>query len=95
MPYGRASVEWFHADGVIHVQAVIAPNADAVVDLKEREPFRVGPGAYEWTLSAEGKSAPLQPVSVDSALATLMEDEEAYREIVRGWSTILPKTRQR
>jgi alpha-L-rhamnosidase len=82
-PYGFTSVEWTRLGGVVTVRATIPANADALVDLEDRPLFRVGSGIHEWQIHIEEEDRHRGAVDVDTPLAEIVEDEEAYRAIVR------------
>ncbi|MDO7880721.1 glycoside hydrolase family 78 protein [Salinibacterium soli] len=48
-PYGRASIDWRIADGVLSVDVVVPTGADAVVELPGAEPVAVGSGIHSFS----------------------------------------------
>jgi len=82
-PYGLSSVEWARHGGVVTIRATIPANADALVDLEDRPLFRVGSGIHEWQVQIEEEARLGGVVDVDTPLAEIIEDEQAYRAVVR------------
>jgi alpha-L-rhamnosidase len=77
-PYGLAECAWTVEAGRITVEAVVPPNATADVTLpgREAEPIEVGPGGHRWSYEMPRVAKPL--LSLDSTLAELVEDAEAW-----------------
>ncbi len=85
-PYGEAAVGWRRTDGdEIEVHAVVPPNTTAEVHLPGRaDVLEVGSGEHRWTVPPTGRdgsaaAAPARaPLSLESSLATVVDDPEAY-----------------
>jgi alpha-L-rhamnosidase len=86
-PFGRARAGWSRGDGVIRVEAVVPPNTMAVVVLPDGRELEVGSGSHEWAVpdaafSAESTAgAAASRVGLDSTLAAVIDDPEAYQAI--------------
>jgi alpha-L-rhamnosidase len=81
-PYGRARAAWTRDSGRIRIEATVPPNTTAVVELPDGQTVEVGSGAYEWEVDAEPASPPPSHVGLDSSLAAVIDDPEAYRLVV-------------
>ena len=66
----------------MRVQAVIPPNTSATVDLPDGRTFEVGSGDHEWQMDAAPAVAPPAHVGLDSSLAAVIDDDEAYRLVL-------------
>ncbi len=85
-PYGRAASGWERVDGAVVVTAVVPPGTTAVVRLPYRDDeIEVGSGEHRWEIEIPADAAPSEPgpVSLDSTLADLVDDPEAYRTVLR------------
>jgi alpha-L-rhamnosidase len=82
-PHGMAECAWRIEAGHIEVEVVVPPNAAADVTLPGREapPIAVGSGTHRWSYRFPRAAKP--PLSLDSTLAELVEDEEAWNMAVR------------
>ena len=81
-PYGRARAGWSRNDGRLHVEAVIPPNTEATVVLPDGAEHTVGSGTYAWDVADEPAVAPPARVSLDSSLASVIDDPEAYAAVL-------------
>lgn len=81
-PYGRARSAWTRADGVIRVEAVIPPNTTATVVLPDGRSHEVGSGAHAWEVADVAEQVAPARVGLDSSLADVIDDSEAYRAVL-------------
>ena len=81
-PYGRARAAWSRSGGVLRVEAVVPPNTEAVVVLPDGAEHSVGSGTYEWSVVDEPPAAPPATVGLDSSLAAVIDDPEAYAAVL-------------
>jgi len=80
-PYGTARSGWSREGGVVRVTATVPPNTTAVVVLPDGRSFEVGSGAHEWeTVDAAPPASPSR-IGMESTLADVIDDLEAYRAI--------------
>ncbi|HEU5486073.1 MAG TPA: family 78 glycoside hydrolase catalytic domain [Microlunatus sp.] len=77
-PYGLASVRWQRSGDTITVRAVVPPNTTADVRLPDGQQLAVGSGRYEWSVTAAVEVPEAGLVSLQSTLADLIDDPEAY-----------------
>ena len=80
-PYGTARAGWSRQDGVIRVEAIVPPNTTAVVVLPDGREIEVGSGAHEWEVADAAPAAAASRISLDSTLAAIIDDREAYEAI--------------
>ncbi|MDR7183651.1 alpha-L-rhamnosidase [Microbacterium trichothecenolyticum] len=80
-PYGTARAGWSRQDGVIRVEATVPPNTTAVVVLPDGREFEVGSGAHEWEVADTAPAAAASRIRLDSTLAAVIDDLEAYEAI--------------
>ena len=80
-PYGRAKAGWRRQGGRVVIEAVVPPNttATAVLDGAEHE---VGSGTHRWEVADPAGGAAPTTVSLDSSLAEIVDDPEAYRLVL-------------
>ena len=81
-PYGRARAAWTRTGSRIRVEATIPPNTTATVELPDGHTLEVGSGTHEWEVDAAPEALPLAQVGLDSSLAAVIDDPEAYRLIL-------------
>ncbi len=80
-PYGTARSGWSRESGVVRFTATVPPNTTAVVVLPDGRSFEVGSGAHEWeTVDAAPPASPSR-IGMESTLADVIDDLEAYRAI--------------
>ncbi|MDX2377531.1 glycoside hydrolase family 78 protein [Microbacterium sp. LRZ72] len=77
-PYGRAASGWARIDGHIRVDAVVPPNTTAEVHLPDGRKIDVGHGRYEWDCAEAAPPAGAAPVTLDSSMADLADDDSAH-----------------
>ncbi|WP_345800592.1 family 78 glycoside hydrolase catalytic domain [Microbacterium sp. AZCO] len=81
-PYGRAAAGWTRADGVLRVEALVPPNTTATVVLPDGATHEVSSGTHSWEVPDQATPATPAPIGLDSSLADVIDDPEAYRAIV-------------
>ena len=83
-PHGLAEVAWQLTGSQMEVSAVVPPNTTASVTLpmSDAEPLEVGSGTHRW--SYQLSSATRRPLSLDSPLIELIEDEDAWIAVLRA-----------
>ncbi|MFH8251412.1 family 78 glycoside hydrolase catalytic domain [Microbacterium sp. B2969] len=81
-PYGRAAAGWSRADGVVRVEALVPPNTTATVVLPDGATHEVGSGSHAWEVADAATPAPPAHVGLDSSLAAVIDDAEAYQAIL-------------
>jgi alpha-L-rhamnosidase len=78
-PYGRASVGWERRGDRIVVDVVVPANTTATVRLPGGgEPISVGSGTHQWEVAAPATSNGHGPVTLDTPLSEVIDDQEAY-----------------
>lgn len=89
-PYGTIETSWHRTDGQVEVRASIPANSGARVELPGQEPFEVGSGHHSW-LFPDPESAPdAQPITLDTPLADVIDDPEAYAAVVAAFDSVDP-----
>ena len=78
-PYGRARAAWTRTGDRIRVEAIIPPNTTATVELPDGRTLEVGSGTHTWEVDAAPAALPPAQVGLDSSLAAVIDDPEAYR----------------
>jgi alpha-L-rhamnosidase len=81
--YGTTAVSWSRAGGEFRVRLDVPPNADALVRLPDGSEYEVGAGRHEWAVPDVIDVPTSGYVSLDTDLATVIDDQEAYAELVR------------
>lgn len=81
-PYGTARAAWTREAGRIRIDAVIPPNTTATVELPDGSTHEVGSGVHTWDVDAAPPLTPPAHVGLDSSLAAVIDDTEAYKVIV-------------
>lgn len=82
-PYGRARVAWAAEGGRVIVTATVPPNTRAEVVLPgSGETFEVGSGEHRWTVADPRRPEPDAEVTLESSLAAIVDDREAYAAVV-------------
>jgi alpha-L-rhamnosidase len=77
-PYGPASVRWERAGNQVSVVSVVPPNTSAEVVLPDGQQLEVGSGRHTWTVTAPAADTSQPPVSLETTLADLIDDPEAF-----------------
>jgi alpha-L-rhamnosidase len=82
-PYGMASCAWRIEDGQIAVEVVVPPNTTASVTLPGMEgaALVVGAGEHRWAYAYQARERARPPLSLDSLLDELIDDEAAWRAV--------------
>ena len=86
-PYGLASCAWRFTEKNITVEVQVPPNTAARVRLPGRDqesPIEVGSGTYTWTYTYHAPTARRKPLSLDSTIGELTEDEEALAAVMNA-----------
>lgn len=82
-PYGRIEVSWQRSGDAVHVWASVPPNSVAVVELPGQDVFQIGSGRYAWEFTAlQSQPRDLSPVTLESTLVDIMDDEEALEALL-------------
>jgi alpha-L-rhamnosidase len=85
-PYGRAEVGWARRGDTIVVDAVVPPNITATVRLPgAAEPLSVGSGSHRWEVAAPASGNGRAPVSLDTPLAEVIDDQEAFDALLAAF----------
>ncbi|TQM23632.1 alpha-L-rhamnosidase [Microbacterium kyungheense] len=80
-PYGPARSGWSRAGEALRVTATVPPNTTAVVVLPDGRSFEVGSGSHEWETVDAAPPASTSAIGLDSTLAAVIDDLEAYQAI--------------
>jgi len=80
-PYGTARAGWSREGEVVRVTATVPPNTTAVVVLPDGGTLHVGSGTHEWEMVDAAPPASPSRIGLDSTLAAVIDDLEAYRAI--------------
>ncbi|UYO96594.1 glycoside hydrolase family 78 protein [Microbacterium sp. M28] len=89
-PYGQARVRWDRDGDEIVVQLVVPANTDADVVLPDGQRHTVGSGAHRFSCTAPSVTDAPSAVGLASSLAAIVDDAEAYDEIVDALSRWRP-----
>jgi alpha-L-rhamnosidase len=81
-PYGTARAGWVREAGRIRVDAVIPPNTTATVVLPDGATHDVGSGSYVWDVADSAPASPPSTVGLQSSLAAIVDDPEAYAAVL-------------
>ena len=83
-PYGRAAVGWERSgEGTVVVTAEVPANTTATVHLPGgAAPFTVGSGSHRWTVEVPAPAPVDGAVSMQSELADIVDDQEAYGAVM-------------
>ncbi|GAA1974839.1 alpha-L-rhamnosidase [Microbacterium pumilum] len=93
-PYGRARSAWTRSGDRIRIEAVIPPNTTGIVTLPDGSTHEVGSGTHEWEVDADQPAALPAHVGLDSTLAAVIDDPEAYRVILTALEAGKPTAAQ-
>ncbi|MEU4674785.1 family 78 glycoside hydrolase catalytic domain [Amycolatopsis sp. NPDC023774] len=89
-PYGRASSAW-HRDGeLVRFDIEVPANTRALVRLPSGAEHEVGSGTHTWTERHPRRRRTRAELGLDSDLATIVDDVEAYRAVMGAISAIDP-----
>jgi alpha-L-rhamnosidase len=88
-PYGIAACAWRLAQGELTVEIAVPPNTTAHVTLpgKSGAPIEVGSGQHRWTYAYISPDEQRKPLSLDSTVGELMDDEEALGLVKQAMSS--------
>ena len=90
--FGRISVRWETTGPTVTVSAVVAPNTRARVRLPGwASAFEVGSGEFRWQVDDPRPARPHVPMSRTRSLTEIIDDPEAYREILSAISSADPE----
>ncbi|MGF6823791.1 alpha-L-rhamnosidase [Microbacterium sp. ZKA21] len=81
-PYGRARVRWDREGDGIVVQVGVPANTEADVVLPDGQRHAVGSGEHRFSCAARSTVDAPAEVGLSSSLAAIIDDTEAYAEIV-------------
>jgi alpha-L-rhamnosidase len=83
-PYGMAECSWKIESGEMTVELEVPPNASASVSLPGRgdSPLEVGSGTHRWYYPYEPPEAIHPPLTLDSTLGELIDNPEAYAQVM-------------
>jgi alpha-L-rhamnosidase len=81
-PYGRASASWERRGDVVVVEAEVPANTTATVRLPGGDELSVGSGRHRWEVPAPATGNGRGPVSLDTPLADVIDDQEAYDAVL-------------
>ena len=94
-PHGPARSAWSRADGVVRVEAVIPPNTTATVVLPDGQSHEVGSGTHSWEVPDVAEPVATSRVGLDSSLADVIDDPEAYRAVLDVLGADSPEAAER
>ncbi|HEY5785151.1 MAG TPA: family 78 glycoside hydrolase catalytic domain [Microlunatus sp.] len=89
-PYGPASVRWDRDGDQVRIVAEVPPNTRAEVVLPDGQQLEVGSGRHTWTVSAPAGDTARPPVSLDTTLADLVDDPEAFAATLAAVAAVDP-----
>jgi alpha-L-rhamnosidase len=89
-PYGRASAGWSRSGDLVRFEIVVPPNTRALVCLPSGADHEVGSGTHTWTESHPRPRRTRTGLGLDSDLATIVDDVEAYQAVLAAISSIDP-----
>jgi alpha-L-rhamnosidase len=95
-PLGTAVAGWRREGDLVHVNAVVPPNASAVVALPDgSEPFEVAAGRYDWSIRVPVAERPPQALSLETTLDAVIDDPRAYATVLEVFDRHAPGAAQR
>ena len=89
-PYGPASVRWDRDGDQVRIVAEVPPNSRADVELPDGQRLGVGSGRHTWTVTAPAADTAQPPVSLETTLAALVDDPEAFTATLGAVAEIDP-----
>lgn len=89
-PYGEAKVGWTRRGDSIGVEATVPPNTTAEVCLPDGVRHEVGSGTHRFTATIASDDAPPDRVGLDSSLADIIDDSDAYHRLFAAVSHVDP-----
>ncbi|MEW2508231.1 family 78 glycoside hydrolase catalytic domain [Amycolatopsis sp. NPDC047767] len=89
-PYGRTSSGWRRDGDLIQFDIEVPANTRALVRLPSGAEFEVGSGTHSWTERYPRPGQTRAGLDLDSDLATIVDDPEAYRAVLGAISAIDP-----
>ncbi|WGT46341.1 alpha-L-rhamnosidase [Tessaracoccus lacteus] len=89
-PYGLVSVAWRREGDDLLVTAQVPPNTTADVVLPGRDPFEVASGSHEWRVAWPLDETVPAAVDIDTSLAEIQDDPEAYAAVIGAFEGIDP-----
>ncbi|MFC5433241.1 family 78 glycoside hydrolase catalytic domain [Microbacterium suwonense] len=85
-PYGRLRARWERQQDEVTLTVEVPPNTTAEVLLPDGRTFDVLSGEHEWSF-ADSPRATHPPLTLDSSMAELADDPDAYRGFYRALAT--------
>ncbi len=91
-PYGMAECSWRLQAGTIEITLVVPPNTVAEVTLpgSDAGPVEVGSGTHRWSYPYRDPGA--RPPTLDSSIAEIMDDAEAWGRVVEALERAAPES---
>ncbi|MEV6641682.1 family 78 glycoside hydrolase catalytic domain [Amycolatopsis sp. NPDC051371] len=89
-PYGRASAGWSRVDDLVRFEIEVPPNTRATVRLPSGVEHEVGSGTHTWVESHPRPRRTRTALGLDSDLATIIDDVEAYQAVLAAIGSIDP-----
>ncbi|UFU03047.1 glycoside hydrolase family 78 protein [Ruania suaedae] len=78
-PYGLAESGWAETgEGTLRVHATIPANTTAQVALPGQDPFEVGSGTHEWTVTDPRVTPRVDEIGWDTSLGAIVDDRRAH-----------------
>jgi alpha-L-rhamnosidase len=90
-PYGRASSGWRRHENTIDFHVTVPPGAVAHVRLPSTDEIEVGSGQHTWTITAEAAPGTRRTWSLDTDLAEIVDDPQAYATVVNTLAGLDPE----
>jgi alpha-L-rhamnosidase len=90
-PYGRASAGWSRSNDLVRFEIEVPPNTRAVVWLPSGVEYDVGSGTHVWTESHSRRRHSRTALGLDTDLATIIDDVDAYRAVLAAIASIDPE----
>jgi alpha-L-rhamnosidase len=81
-------VRWDRDGDRLHVVAEVPPNSRAEVVLPDGQQLAVGSGRHTWTVTAPTAGETRAEVSLDSTLADLVDDPDAFAATMAAIATV-------
>jgi alpha-L-rhamnosidase len=89
-PVRAASVRWDRDGDQVRIVAEVPPNSRAEVLLPDGTQLQVGSGRHTWTVTAPAADTSRPPVSLETTLAELIDDPEAFTATMAAVATVDP-----